>query len=305
MILMAKKHASKPKAAHARPALEKKKTQVQEIAAKIKGAKLIAIVDVRGLPDRLLQSARKSLRGKASFIVAKATVLRRALEASGKAKEIVPKTNVPAALIVGDMSAYSLFKFFKDSRANVAAKPGQIAPFDIIVHEGETDLPPGPALSELKGAGISAQIKGGKIVVAKDSTVAKTGVKITDAMCKALQKLNVLPFKAGLTMVGGVEEGTYYGAEVLDIDEAKLVSDLQAAVGDAYNMSINVSYFTEDNRQQLLTGAIAQARALCMEAGVYSVGNMEMLLAPALRMQAALEGKVPAETQASEPAAGS
>jgi large subunit ribosomal protein L10 len=295
MIMTKRKGNKKAVKAHVRPAIEKKKGQVEQIAKKIKGAKLVALVDIRLLPDRLLQSARKGLRGKAEFIVAKASVLRRAIKSAGKAGELEPKVNVPNALIVGDLTAYSLFKYFKDHRANVAAKPGQIAPFDIIVHEGETDLMPGPALSELKGAGINAQIKGGKIVIAKDSTVAKTGVKITDAMCKALQKLNVLPFKAGLTMVGGVEGGKYYEASILDIDEAKLVSDLTAAMHNAYSMSVNVSYFTEDNRQQLLSGAVMQARALAMEAGVYSESNMEMLLASALRMGAALEGKVPQE----------
>jgi len=292
---MTKLKGKKRKAAkHVRPAVERKKTQVAGIAAQIKKAKLVALVDVRGLPDRLLQSARKGLRGKATFVVAKAAVLRRAIEMSGKAKDIVPKVNVPAALVIGDMSAYSLFKFFKDNRSPVAAKPGQIAPFDIIVHEGETDLAPGPALSELKGAGINAQIKGGKIVVAKDSTVAKNGAKITDAMCKALQKLNVMPFAAGLTMVCGSEDGRIYEATVLDIDEAKLVSDLTMCVHDAFNMSCNISYFTEANRDLLLIQGLTQSKALAMEAGVYSEGNMESLLASAVRMQSALEGKVPA-----------
>lgn len=292
---MTKLKGKKRKAAkHVRPAVERKKTQVASIAAQIKKAKLVALVDVRGLPDRLLQSARKGLRGKATFVVAKAEVLRRAIEASGKAKEISPKINVPAALVIGDMSAYSLFKFFKDSRSPVAAKPGQIAPFDIIVHEGETDLAPGPALSELKGAGINAQIRGGKIVVAKDSTVAKMGVKITDVMCKALQKLNVQPFTAGLTMVCGSEDGRLYEATVLDIDEARLVSDLTGCVHDAFNVSVNISYFTEANRNLLLTRGLTQARALAKEAGVYSEGNMEVLLSSAMRMQSALEGKMPA-----------
>lgn len=292
---MTKKKANRKGAAHARPAIERKKSQAEQIAKKIKAAKLVALVDIRGLPDRLLQSARKGLRGKAEFIVAKASVLRRAIAASGKAKEIEPSVNVPCALIIGDMSAYSLFKYFKDNRANVAAKPGQVANFDIIVHEGETDLMPGPALSELKNAGINAQIRAGKIVVAKDSTVAKAGVKITDAMCKALQKLSVLPFKAGLTMVGGVENGTYYQASVLDIDEAMLVSDLGLAENRAYSLSINVSYFTEANSSQLVTNAARQAMSVATEAGVYSESSMESLLAQALRMGAALEGKVPAQ----------
>ena len=303
MIMTKLKGKKRLQAKKAAPGVKKKQEQVAKIAHKLKSAKLVALVDVRGLPDRLLQSARKGLRGKAEFIVAKTAVLRRALEAAGKAPDIVPKLNVPAALVVGDMSAYELFSYFKKTRAPVAAKPGQVAAFDITVKEGETDLPPGPALSELKAAGINAQIKGGKIVVAKDSVVAKSGAKITEAVCKALQKLGVLPFTAGLAMVCGVEDGRLFASSVLDVDEEGLAAGLQAALADAYNMSVNLSYFTEQNRQQLLTSAVMQAHSLAMEAGVYSEGNMEMLLASALRMQGALEGKMPKQEQT--PAAGS
>lgn len=276
----------------ARPVLEKKKQDVQTIAAQLKGAKTIALIDVRALPDRLLQAARKQLRGKASFIMAKNTVLRRALEGSGKGKELVSHLRVPSVLVATDMSAYELFRHFARSRTAVAAKPGQVAPFDIVVHEGETDLPPGPALSELKGANINAQIRGGKIVVAKESVVAKKDAKISDAVCKALQKLNVRPFMAGLTMVAGVESGRVFSAQVLDVDEARLAAGLAAGLADALHVSIHCAYPTEQNRQVLLTTALAQARALAAEGGVYSEMNMESLLAQGLRMQDALGGKV-------------
>jgi large subunit ribosomal protein L10 len=283
------KRHEKPKA---RPGIEKKKGQVASIAKQLGSAKTIALIDVRSLPDRLLQAARKQLRGKATFLMAKNTVLRRALEQSGKAKELLVSLDRPAVLVLSDMSAYELFRHFKVSRAAVAAKPGQMAPFDIIVKEGETDLPPGPALSELKGAGVNAQIRAGKIVVAKDSVVVKTGVKISDVACKALQKLHVLPFTAGLSMVAGIENGRMFSALVLDIDEAVLASQLTMACADAYNMSINCSYPTEQNRNILLSQSLAQAKALATEGGVYSDMNMESLLASAVRMQNALEGKV-------------
>ncbi|MDE1798063.1 MAG: 50S ribosomal protein L10 [Candidatus Micrarchaeota archaeon] len=283
------KRHEKPKA---RAGVEKKKAQVGTIAKQLAGAKTIALIDVRALPDRLLQAARKQLRGKAVFLMAKNTVLKRALEASGKAKELLPSLDRPAVLVLTDLSAYELFQHFRKTRAAVAAKPGQVAPFDIVVHEGETALPPGPALSELKGAGINAQIKAGKIVIAKDSVVAKTGTKINDAVCKALQKLNVLPFTAGLSMVAGIEQGRMFSAQVLDIDEAKLANDLTMACADAYNMSINCAYPTQANRDVLLGQSLAQAKALASQGGVYSDMTLETLLAQGLRMQGALEGKV-------------
>lgn len=284
------KKSQKPKA---RPGQEKKKKSVAALAKMISEAKTVVLLDVRGLPDRLLQSARKQLRGKAKFVMAKNSVLIRALDEAKNAKELAAHINSPSVIVLSDsLSPYQIFKHFKDNKKPVAAKPGQVAPFDIVVPVGETDLPPGPALSELKNAGINAQIKAGKIIIAKDSTVAKTGAKISDAVCKALQKLNILPFTAKVNMVAGVEGKYLYRAEVLDIDELQLAQDLAGGALLAYNMSLNCSYPTEANRNALLAGALAQSRALVSETGTYSTAHMELLLAQSLRMESSLEGKV-------------
>lgn len=291
---MTKLKGFKRKKAHKISAgVEKKKGQVSQLAKKIAKAKTVVLLDVRNLPDRLLQSAKKQLRGKAEFSMAKNSVLIRALEESKNAKGLVARINSPSVIVFSDtLSPYQIFKHFKDNKKPVAAKPGQVATFDIVVPTGETDLAPGPALSELKNAGINAQIKAGKIIVAKDSVVAKAGTKISDVVCKALQKLNILPFTAQVTMVAGVQEGNVYLAEVLNIDETQLVADLAHGASLAYNMSINCSYPTTANREALLANALAQSRALVSETGTYSDAHMELLLARSLRMESAISGKV-------------
>ena len=291
---MTKLKGSKRKAVHhERPALKAKKDEVARLQKLLAGTKTVALIDVRNLPDHILQASRKQLRGKANFIMAKNTVLRRALENSKVGTQLVAKMDTPTVLVLApEMSAYQLFSHFKKSRVSVGAKPGQIAPFDIVVKEGETDLTPGPALAGLKAAGLNAQTKAGKIVIAKDSVVAKSGAKISDMASKALQQLGIKPFSAGLNMIAGVEDGVIYSAQVLDIDEAGLTLSLITSTADAYNMSINVVYPTEENRSSLLAGALGQARCLAEESGAYSDAHMESLLARAIRMQTALEAKV-------------
>jgi len=265
------------------PAILAKAAQVEEIAKKISASKVVALVDVRNLPDRLLQAMRKKLRGKAEFLLAKNSVIKRALEKSKKADKLSPLVTTPTVIILTDMTPYSLFKFFKDNRAKVAAKPGQIAPFDIVVHEGETDLPPGPALSELKGAQINAQIKGGKIVIAKDSVVAKAGTKINPLVCKALQKLSVLPFETGLSMLAASDAGEVYLAEILNIDETGLRTDLLGSVHQAMNVSINACYPSSASIDILLQNALQQGRNLALNGKLYSDSIIEVLLADAVR----------------------
>lgn len=284
-----KHHASKEKKIST--AIAAKKEKVEELSAVSKKYPVVALLNIRNLPDRILQSSKKKLRANSEFLVAKNSVVIRALEKTGK-KELAAHLTFPTSLVFTSLTPYGLFKFFKDNKVKVAAKPGQIAPFDIIVPEGETDLLPGPALSELKGAGINAQIKGGKIIIAKDSVVAKKGAKITDAVCKALQKLNVLPFDAMVNMVAAYDGKFTYTSSVLDIDEAQLHADLQESLAQAFNVSYNASFPTSQNIEALLKNAFAQSRNMAINGHVYSVVSTELLLTQAISLGDSLSGKV-------------
>ncbi len=281
-------------------AKKEKVASVSKIAGKYP---VTALLNIRNLPDRILQSSKKKLRGQAEFAVAKNSVIIRALDKSGKGS-LTEHLDFPTALVFTSMTPYTLYKFFKDNKSKVAAKPGQIAPFDIIVHEGETDLVPGPALSELKGAGINAQIKGGKIVIAKDSTVAKAGTKITDNVCKALQKLNILPFEAMVHMVAAYDGKYTYTASALDIGEHQLHSGLLECLSQAFNVSFNASFPTSQNIEALLTHAFSQGRNMAINGYVYSDASTEVLLTQAVLLGSTLSGKIGnLESGSSAPAA--
>jgi len=288
---MTKKKLKSTKAKKISPAIELKKQKVEQLTAVSKKYPVVALLNIRNLPDRILQSSKKKLRGKADFSVAKNSVIIRALEKTGKSS-LSSHLNFPTALVFTGLTPYTLFKFFKDNKVKVAAKPGMLAPFDIIVPEGETDLMPGPALSELKGAGINAQIKGGKIIIAKDSTVAKKGAKITDSVCKALQKLNILPFDAQVNMVAAYDGKFTYTSSMLDLDEGQLHADLREALSQAFNVSYNASFPTSQNIEALLKNAYAQSRNMAINGHVYSVVSTELLLTQAISLGDTLSGKV-------------
>lgn len=281
-------------------AKKEKVASVSKIAGKYP---VTALLNIRNLPDRILQSSKKKLRGQAEFAVAKNSVIIRALDKTGKGS-LSGHLDFPTALVFTSMTPYTLYTFFKNNKVNVAAKPGQIAPFDIIVHEGETDLMPGPALSELKGAGINAQIKGGKIIIAKDSVVAKAGTKITDNTCKALQKLNVLPFEAMVHMVAAYDGKYTYTASELDIDEHKLHADLLECLSQTFNVSFNASFPTSQNIEALLTNGISQGRNMAINGQIYSEASTDVILTRAVLLGNALSAKV-GELGSSAPAAAS
>src|SRR3990167_7164618 len=94
-----------------KPAVKEKIAAIDRIKADIKKAKTIAILDLRKLPDALLQGIRKKLRGKGTIIVAKKPVLERVLKSDKRLAEYVKEADKPIALILTDLSPFELNRF--------------------------------------------------------------------------------------------------------------------------------------------------------------------------------------------------
>ncbi|MFA5382558.1 MAG: 50S ribosomal protein L10 [Candidatus Micrarchaeia archaeon] len=262
-----------------RPSLIKKKQQVEKLTKELTGAKTIALIRLKNLPDNIFQKARKKLRGKATFVVNKSTVIKRALENANKNSELLKALNEPVAVVYSsNISSYDLYKYFKQNREKLAAKPGQIAPYDIIVPAGETDMPPGPALSELKAGKINAQVKAGKIVISKDSTVAQKGEKIIDPVAKALRKVGIFPFEAGIELLLSNEEGLVYRPDILDITSEQLTLDFKQELQNAFALSVNTNIPTAQNAEYLLQKSFMDAVNFAVNEKLYSESVIDDLI---------------------------
>ncbi|MBN2478386.1 50S ribosomal protein L10 [Candidatus Micrarchaeota archaeon] len=274
-----------------RPNVRKKAEKVKELEAKMKKYKTAMLIDLTNLPDVLLQSSRKKLREMdTEVIVAKKAVYQRLFEKDEKFKKFLEKINSPVALLLSNKSPYEVNKFFKTNKKRMAAKAGQISPAEIIVPEGETNLPPGPALSELKSAGVNVQIKAGKIAVLKDSKILKEGDEITTPKAKALQMLGILPFEKTVEVIYGFDGQYMYVPEVLNLVEGKINSGLTSSLNQVFNFSINAKYPTSMNIDFLLTEAFVQGRNAGINGGLYSSQSIEQLLSLGVKQGLALSG---------------
>ncbi len=285
-----------------RPNVRQKAKEVEEVLADMKNYKTVALLSLDRLPDSLFQALRKRIQeqgGKVKML--RKPVLTRVLESNPKLKEKEGYADKPTAIIMANSSPYELNRFFRQNTKKRAAKEGEIALSDIIVPEGETDLPPGPALSELKAAGINAQIKAGKIVVAKDSVVAKKDEKITGQKAKALQTLGIKPFTVAARMLFGYDGEYVYEKALLDIDET-LAADLAGAEQKAFNLSVNAGYPSERNIGLLLNETYVQGISFAVNSKTYNSVTIESEILNALMQSGAIEklaeAKKPAEAAA-------
>jgi large subunit ribosomal protein L10 len=289
------------------PALKKKIAEVEEAKELLKKYPTVAMVELKKLPDSLFQNLRKKIReGGGTVKVYKKAVMSRALDSDEKLSGKKSVCDEPIALILTEWSPYSLNSFFKENRKKRAAKEGDTAPFDIVIPAGETDLPPGPALSELKSGGVNVQIKNGKITVVKDSTVVKEGEEVTTPQVKALTTLNIMPFEVSANMLFAYDGDYIYPSELLDMGDT-IQEDMLSSMGDAMNFSINASYPTAANAEVLLGQAVTQSMNVAMNSEVYSSAIVELLLSSAARQGMALTelGSSGEEAEAApEPAPG-
>ncbi|MBD3398649.1 50S ribosomal protein L10 [Candidatus Micrarchaeota archaeon] len=292
--------AEEKKETRERAELAKKKAQVEEYKKEFSASKNLVVIDLRKLPDRLLQNVRKKLRDQGTKIrVGKSAVMTRALEGAKKPKELIDLFEQPAAVVLTELSPYELNKFFQENTMDVIAKPGQVAPTDITVPKGETELPPGPALSELKAAGINAQIRGPKISIVKDSTVVKAGEEISSDKAKALGTLGFKPFKVNVDVLLAYDGEYIYSPDLLNISAETLAPEFTDALQSSFNLSVNADVPTEQNITLLLTEAFTQGMNAAVNGDIYSPQSIEQLLSQSLRTGMALSDKVP-ETPASE-----
>ncbi len=273
-----------------RKSVKEKVDEVKSTISEMKKYKTLVLIDLRQLPDALLQSIRKRIRedGGKLFVLRK-PVITRVLSSDERLKSYAAECTKPMALICTEKSPFEMNSFFKEFRRKKAAKVGDVSNIDLIIPAGDTDLPPGPALSELKSAGLNVQIKAGKIAVIKDSMVAKAGEKLTGPKVKALQTLNVMPFEVMAKFVMGYDGHYIYTKALLDDAEA-LPTDLAAALGQGRDVSLNMGYPTELNISILLGDAFLQAFNVSLNGSLYSSNSMEQLLVSAMRQGTAISG---------------
>jgi large subunit ribosomal protein L10 len=243
--------------------LKWKQAQFSEIKKIASQYKVIAIADLTNFPADLFQGIRKKLQGKAIVKVSKTKVIKMALEGANlKSTELIPIVSGSVAIIFTNMDSFELYGLLKRNKGRVSAKAGSIAPLDIVVPAIDTGLPPGPALSDLKAAGLEVRVQGSTIAIIKDKVVAKKGEAITKPVASVLAKLDIKPIKVGLNIIACYEEGQLFLPIVLDIDSEQVFAQIVRAVQNAVNLSVEIVYPTKETIELILAKAVRQANAI-------------------------------------------
>jgi len=243
---------------------EEKKQIVKDLSELIKGKKTIMIASIKDLPASQFQEIGKKLRGKAIVKVPKKNLIFRAIDASGNeaVAKIKEQIGNSVAVLFSDLEAYELAGELLKSKSPAKAKPGQIAPEDIEIQAGGTELVPGPAISELGAVGIKIQIEKGKIIIKEPKVIVKKGQEISQAAADIMAKLDIKPFSVGFVPLSAFDTKENKLYLDIKIDKEGTLENLKSAYAKALAFAVEIAYANDKTIKFLIRKASAHASAL-------------------------------------------
>ena len=239
-----------------------KKDTVASLTDMLKKGGTVAVIDIHGVPAGAMLGMRAGLRSSMNIQVAKKRLMKLAWEAVGNDfadLEELYASAVQPALVQTDMNSFEVFSELKKTEAGRAAKPGDVAPHDIIVEKMDTGMPPGPIVGELNSVGIPAKIVKGSVEIQKKVTILKEGEVFEGDLGMMLSKIGINPIVTGLRLCGTIEDGTTFKPATLDIDYEQFEADLISFGAGAFNLACNISWFTPQTTPTLISKASGEA----------------------------------------------
>jgi len=235
---------------------EAKKAKVKELAGLMK-SKTVMVISVKGLPSAQFQDIKKKLRSKAKVQVVKKSLVNFSLDHCGikELHGLAPYVDDSTAMLFSDEDAFVIAGILAGEKSPAKAKVGQIAPFDIEVKAGPTELIPGPDISALSAIGLTPKVEKGKIAILKDKIILKKGLPISAAVASIMAKLGIIPFEVGIDPVAafdGEEKKVY--ANII-IDKEKMIGELAYDFGKALAFAVEMGIVNSVSLDMILNRA--------------------------------------------------
>ncbi|MGC1122809.1 MAG: 50S ribosomal protein L10 [Candidatus Methanofastidiosia archaeon] len=273
-----------------------KNQEVQALKTAIDSYPVVGLVDVQGIKARQLQRIREDLRGSVLIRGSKNTLIAIALKKSKqKVEALTSCLEGGASLICTDIDPFRLNMLLEKSKTSAPARPGDIAPEEIVISAGDTGFPPGPLVGELQRAGIPARIEKGSIIVQDDHVFVKAGEEIDEKKAEILKKLGIEPMSAGLGLLGVCEKGCLYESSVLHVDIEGITAQLGQAYQQALSLGVEACILTGQTISLLVQKAVRQSQSLALNACIMSPEIVPQLLAKGFATARVLDSLVRGE----------
>jgi len=230
------------------------------------------IVCVDHVASKTLQDIRMELRGKATVLMGKNTMIRKALQIGHERHPDAGLDELRNNILgnIGFIFAENctlddIRTCMGNHRRAAAAKSGQVSLVNWSIPAGPTGMDPSQT-NFFQALNIATKIVKGQIELVTEFPILKTGEKVSPSAAVLLTKLNIKPFEYGMEAVQVYQDGAVFAAAVLDITDEELMKKLMAGIANMAAFSREIGIPTEAGLPHMFGSAMRNIAALIADA---------------------------------------
>jgi len=203
------------------------------------------IVGADNVGSKQMQQIRGSLRGTAVVLMGKNTMMRKAikghLENNPALEKILPHVRGNVGFVFTSADLGAVREKLLENKVRAPARPGAIAPCDVIIPAQNTPLGP-EKTSFFQALAIATKISKGTIEIINDVHIVKEGEKVGASEATLLNMLNISPFNYGLIIEQVYDSGSIFEPKILDIKPEDLRATLLQGARNIAAISLQIGY---------------------------------------------------------------
>ena len=257
----------------------------------------VILVNADNVGSKQIQDVRRQLRGKATILFGKNTLIRSGL----KHRMAKPrpddfdyedrkdtwteadhlqvlydqcKLNVAMCFCHTDMS--EIADIIESVKVGADAKAGSIAPVDVVVPAGPTGMDPGQT-SFFQALGIGTKIVKGQIEIVSDQHLVHVDKKVGNSEAVLLKKLNIKPFSYALKLINIYDGGNIYSPKVLKLSQDEILEKFLQGVRNIAALSLSMGIPTQASVPHSIANGFKNLVALAL-AGDYTFDQADLLI---------------------------
>jgi len=230
------------------------------------------LVCVDYVASKQMQDIRIELRGKATVLMGKNTMIRKALQIGHERHPEAGMDRLRAAVngnigfvFANNCSLDEIREVLNKHTRQSAAKSGQVSVVDWFIPSGPTGMDPSQT-SFFQALNIGTKIVKGQIELVSDFKILTLGEKVSASGAVLLGKLGIKPFEYKIEVQQVYQDGSVFSASVLDITDSALIQKFLGGIANMAAFSREVGVPTEAGLPHMFGNAFKNVAALIADA---------------------------------------
>lgn len=229
---------------------EKKSLYVVRLTELLSSYTKVFFVSVDNVSSQQMHQTRMKMRGSAEILMGKNTLIRKVIKDFMEENPghpigaIYEKVSGNVGLVFTNADLTEIKEIILSNRVPAPARPGAIAPVDVMVPAGPTGCDPGQT-SFFQVLQIPTKISKNQIEITAAVHLIKEGVKVGASEAALLTKLSIRPFSYGLIITSVYDNGSIFSPAVLDLTKDVIVGRFSTALSAVAALSLEIGYPTQ------------------------------------------------------------